>query len=145
MKNKGHENDRNGGNALKRRYTPPVLACYGQVRDLTQGGSGKTNELFNCSKYALKTNRCNPSDRRIKENLVRIGKHPLGIGLYLFDYKPEYRAEWGHGRQFGVMAQEVEAVMSEAVCLHGDGYRMVDYAMLGICRAGRQPVCINPG
>ena len=69
---------------------------------------------------------------RAKENIVRIGTHPFGIGLYLFDYKPEFQAEWGHGRQFGVMADEVEAVMPEAVCVHANGYKMVDYAMLGV-------------
>lgn len=40
----------------------------------------------------------------------------------------------GHGRQFGVMADEVEQVMPEAVSVHPDGYKMVDYAMLGISR-----------
>ncbi len=76
-----------------------------------------------------------PSDRAIKENIVRIDKHPLGIGLYLFDYKPEYRDEWGHGRQFGVMAQEVEVVMPEAVSVHPHGYKTVNYGMLGIIRS----------
>jgi hypothetical protein len=61
----------------------------------------------------------------------------LGIGLYLFDYKPEFRDEWGHGRQFSVMEQEVEMIMPEAVCMHPDGYRMVDYGMLGIRRSDR--------
>lgn len=32
------------------------------------------------------------------------------------------------------MADEVEKVMSEAVSVHSDGYKMVDYAMLGISR-----------
>lgn len=49
-----------------------------------------------------------PSDQRAKENVIRIGTHSLGIGPYLFDYKPEYREQWGLGRQFGVMADEVE-------------------------------------
>ena len=31
-----------------------------------------------------------------------------------------------------VMADEVETVMPEAVCVHPDGYEMVYYAMLGI-------------
>ena len=54
------------------------------------------------------------------------------MGLYLFDYKAEYRQQWGQGRQFGVMAQEVETFMPQAVCVHSDGYKMVKYAMLGI-------------
>jgi len=30
------------------------------------------------------------------------------------------------------MADEVEAVMPEAVCEHPDGYKMVNYSFLGI-------------
>ena len=68
----------------------------------------------------------------MKENIVRIGTHPLGIGLYLFDYKPELLDAAGVGRQFGVMADEVETVMPDAVITHADGYKRVNYAMLGI-------------
>jgi hypothetical protein len=64
-----------------------------------------------------------------------VGEHPLGIGLYLFDYKSSFREAWGHGRQFGVMADEVERVMPEAVRIGSDGYWLVDYALLGIERA----------
>jgi hypothetical protein len=74
------------------------------------------------------------SERQTKSNIIRVGSHPLGFGLYLFDYKPAFRDEWGHGRQFGVMADEVEKVMPEAVVIHPDGYKMVNYAMLGIRR-----------
>jgi hypothetical protein len=56
----------------------------------------------------------------------------LGIGLYLFDYKSEYRQQHGMGRQFGVMADEVESVFPEAVSVHPGGYKQVNYAMLGI-------------
>ena len=72
------------------------------------------------------------SERRVKENIVRIGDHPLGIGLYLFDYRPEHRTQWGHGRLFGVMIDEVERVMPEAVSMHPDGYKRVNYSLLGI-------------
>ena len=72
------------------------------------------------------------SDRNAKQNIVRIGTHPLGIGLYLFDYKPEFEPVAGYGRQFGVMADEVEAVLPQAVVMHPDGYKRVDYALLGI-------------
>jgi len=72
------------------------------------------------------------SDRAFKTNWTRIGTHPMGIGLYLFDYRAEFQELAGRGRQFGVMADEVEAVMPEAVVMHPDGYRRVNYAMLGI-------------
>jgi hypothetical protein len=71
-------------------------------------------------------------DRKLKENIIRVGDHPLGIGLYLFDYKSEFKDECGYGRRFGVMADEVEKVMSSAVITHRNGYQAVDYEMIGI-------------
>lgn len=63
------------------------------------------------------------SDRRLKSNVVRIGTHPLGIGIYEYDIFGE--------RQRGVMADEVEAVKPEAVTTHPtEGYKMVYYGKL---------------
>lgn len=75
------------------------------------------------------------SDVRAKENIVSIGQHPMGFGLYLFDYKPEFKDACGHGRQFGVMAQEVEPVVPDAVGIGTHGYKVVHYGLLGIRRA----------
>jgi len=118
----------------KREYTAPQLTRYGALKDLTQSGSGavQENTRKDGSCGGRLTRRPCGSDRNLKERIVRIGEHPLGIGLYLFDYKPGYRETWGQGRQFGVMAQEVETVMPQAVSVHPDGYKLVDYAMLGI-------------
>ncbi len=81
--------------------------------------------------------RQSTSDRACKTNLTHVGTHPMGIGLYLFDYKAEFQELAGRGRQFGVMADEVETVMPEAVVMHPDGYKRVNYAMLGIDLSGR--------
>jgi hypothetical protein len=62
------------------------------------------------------------SDRRLKSNIVRVGIHPLGIGVYEYDIAGE--------RQRGVMADEVETVLPEAVVTRHDGYKMVNYGML---------------
>jgi hypothetical protein len=62
------------------------------------------------------------SDRRLKSNIERIGTHPLGIGVYEYNIFDR--------RERGVMADEVETVMPEAVVLHPSGYKMVDYGML---------------
>lgn len=110
----------------KKPYTTPRLVTYGQVRRLTQSGSGMNSE--NMAGQPTKK----PSDRATKENIARIGSHPLGFDLYLFDYRPEYGHAWGHGRQLGVIAQEVESVVPEAVLFHADGYRLVNYTLLGI-------------
>ena len=62
------------------------------------------------------------SDRKLKSNIERIGTHKLGIGLYEYDI-------FG-GRQQGVMADEVEKVMPQAVLMHPSGYKMVNYGLL---------------
>ena len=88
----------------KLNYRKPELLRYGFVRDLTlagsagnpEGGSGKPDKKVGFS------------DRRLKENILEVGRHPSGIALYLFDFKIQYRDMCGDGRQFGVMADEVE-------------------------------------
>ena len=62
------------------------------------------------------------SDRRLKSNIERVGTHPLGIGIYEYDIFGE--------RQRGVMADEVEAIMPEAVIEHPSGFKMVNYGAL---------------
>jgi hypothetical protein len=109
-----------------KRYAQPVLVSYGLVRNLTQSGT-KGNTEHNSVQTFKKA-----SERRVKENIVRLGDHPLGFGLYLFDYRPEFREQWGHGRQFGILIDEVEKVVPSAVSMHADGYKRADYAQLGI-------------
>jgi hypothetical protein len=58
----------------------------------------------------------------LKSNIVRVGTHPLGIGVYEYDIFGE--------RQRGVMADEVENVLPEAVITRPNGYKMVNYGML---------------
>lgn len=72
------------------------------------------------------------SDETIKENIEKIGSLDNGINIYKFEYKPDYKDTWGHGEHIGVMAQEVEQVIPEAVAMHEDGYKLVNYAMLGV-------------
>jgi hypothetical protein len=120
----------------KKAYSQPTLVRFGQVAALTQNGTAFCHDdSGTCVVSATMSGRISGSDRRIKENIRRVGDHPMGVGLYLFDYKPEYRGRWGHGRQFGVMADEVERVMPQAVTEHADGYKMVCYDTIGISRA----------
>jgi hypothetical protein len=58
--------------------------------------------------------------------LVLLGRLDDGLGYYRFVYNG------GHTAYVGVMAQEVEAVMPEAVTLGQDGYMRVSYDMLGL-------------
>ena len=63
------------------------------------------------------------SDRRLKRNIERVGTHELGIGVYEYDIFDRHER--------GVMADELLAVMPEAVTEHPSGYLMVRYDMIG--------------
>jgi hypothetical protein len=63
------------------------------------------------------------SDIRLKSNIRRIGTHPLGIGVYAYDIFDR--------REIGVMAQELAAVMPDAVVPHSSGFLTVNYDMIG--------------
>ena len=70
------------------------------------------------------------SDINIKQNITKVGHLENGLSLYSFEYKPEYKSTWGDGFRIGVMAQEVEKVNPEAVFMHKDGYKLVNYAAI---------------
>lgn len=114
----------------RKPYRAPRLVVHGSVRELTLGGAGASPDGANMAKKA--------SDPCVKQNIVRIGTHPLGIGLYLFEYKPRFRVDDHHRRHFGVMADEVEQVMPEAVSRDENGIRQVDHALLGISDFAQQ-------
>jgi hypothetical protein len=125
----------------KRSYKSPRLVRFGAVRELTQAGSITSpsesaidsNSTMPCDPAFMQHNSCPlVSDPAAKERVVRVGTHPLGIGLYLFSYRAPWRESLGSGRHFGVMADEVEAVLPAAVVRGADGYRRVDYSKLGI-------------
>jgi len=67
------------------------------------------------------------SDRRLKADIVHVGvDEATGLNLYEFKYLG------GTKRYRGVMADEVEAIYPQAVYAMPDGYKAVDYAMLGL-------------
>ena len=72
--------------------------------------------------YSLGSAAIGLSDRRLKSNIKRIGTHKLGIGIYEYDIMGKH--------DIGVMAQEVEQVMPEAIHIHPSGYMMVDYGRI---------------
>jgi hypothetical protein len=66
-----------------------------------------------------------PSDRRVKTDIVRVGMLRAGIPLYRFRYF------WSDEVHVGVMAQDVLAVVPEAVVIDASGIMRVDYRRLG--------------
>ena len=66
------------------------------------------------------------SDIRLKHDIVLLGHLDDGLGFYRFSYNGSDKA------YVGVMAQEVEAVMPQAVMRGRDGYLKVSYEKLGL-------------
>jgi hypothetical protein len=66
------------------------------------------------------------SDIRLKHDIVLLGRLDNGIGFYRFSYNGSHKA------YVGVMAQEVQAVMPQAVARDRDGYLEVFYDKLGL-------------
>jgi hypothetical protein len=64
------------------------------------------------------------SDIRLKHDIVLLGRLEDGLGYYRFVYNG------GHTAYVGVMAQEVQAIMPEAVTSGPDGYLRVSYDLL---------------
>lgn len=63
------------------------------------------------------------SDKSVKTNIVKIGRLRAGVSIYAFNYKS------GGPRMVGVIAQEVEKVIPEAV-VTVNGIKHVKYGML---------------
>lgn len=112
----------------KRKYLAPKLTNYGHVTILTQSGAASVTS--DSGSNGMRTG----SDRSIKANIVAVGTHEIGIPLYLYDYKDNYKATCGTGKFLGVMADDVETVLPEAVSVHVNGYKQVDYGMLGVIK-----------
>jgi hypothetical protein len=66
------------------------------------------------------------SDIRLKYDVVLLGRLDDGLGYYRFTYIG------GHTQYVGVMAQDVQNVMPEAVTRDTDGYLRVSYDKLGL-------------
>ena len=66
------------------------------------------------------------SDIRLKHDIVLLGRLDNGIGFYRFSYNGSQKA------YVGVMAQEVQAVVPQAVIRARDGYLEVFYDKLGL-------------
>ena len=106
-------------------YRKPVLEVFGSLTALTQGTSGSGGDANMLMIM---------SDPRCKQDVVRIGTHRLGMGVYLFSYRPEFRARCGAGRRIGFMADEVARVLPQAVRRGADGYQRVDYGLVAAIR-----------
>lgn len=122
--------------ARKRFYVAPKLTSHGAVTDLTQAASMGTQETFvtgcnSMTNSAPSSALCMIfSDVRTKQNIRRVGTYCEGVGLFLYEYKPEFKATGGVGTFLGVMAQDLLREYADAVVTLDNGYYAVDYLRL---------------
>ena len=67
-----------------------------------------------------------PSDRRLKQHIVKLFKRPDGLNVYSYNYKSGFGLSTI--RQIGLMADEVMKLYPEAIGTRPDGFNTVDYA-----------------
>lgn len=103
-------------NALSQYNTDLYNARAANAGNLQQG-------LFGLGGAGLMAGGMAYSDRRLKSNIVQIGRHPIGVDLYEYDI-------FGR-RERGVMADELAQIMPDAVLISPDGYQLVNYSMIG--------------
>lgn len=108
----------NGGGTTTSTQTTPMQGG-GFLSSLGQG-IGMGSDLASLGMTAAKLFMM--SDRRVKEDIKRVGKTDEGTPIYTYRYK------WGGPRQMGVMAQDVEKTNPAAVKRHPFGIKMVDYS-----------------
>lgn len=70
------------------------------------------------------------SDVRLKENITKVGSLDSGINLYTWNWNEEGKRLAGDTPTVGVLAQEVQQVMPEAVNRGDHGYLTVNYSKL---------------
>lgn len=105
-------------------------AQLGQYNSKVAGNNATQSALFGLGGSAL-ASAGGPagwlamlSDIRAKENIERIGTTPGGLGVYEYNYIGDDTP------QTGVIAQEVESVIPEAVVTGQDGLKRVYYNMV---------------
>jgi Chaperone of endosialidase len=107
---------------LKGAFVTPIVASFAMA-GLTIDAAAQCAPNTTCTASGRPVT---PSDRRLKTDVVRIGAHALGFGIYRFKYL------WSEEEYIGVLAQEVAEVLPSAVVRQPNSFFAVDYAAIGM-------------
>jgi hypothetical protein len=88
------------------------------------GGRGSSTSSKGIGEAATAVAAIIASDRRLKENILKIGRLANGLFVYSYNYI------WDNEPQIGVMADEVKKLIPEAVITLHSGYDAVNYGMV---------------
>jgi hypothetical protein len=97
-----------------------LFAIQHRANHLDQLNKAVENTLTSCTSCSA------TSDMRLKRDIALLARLDDGIGIY------RYRYIWDDTVYVGVMAQEVMAVVPEAIQVDDNGYLRVDYSRLGL-------------
>ncbi len=112
------------GNDKRDLWQRPTLRRVGA--NSAESGSGLCDDGQHVGCGAAQHPSASSSDIQLKHNIAVLGHLNSGLGFYRFSYK-------GSDETYvGVMAQEVQAMMPEAVVRDSDGYLRVFYDKLGL-------------
>ena len=114
-------------NTASRAAAPDLMGAMGQTYNANMNSynsnqanqAGMMNGLFNLGSAAFGF-----SDRRLKRDIVKVGTLANGINIY------KYRMVGASIPELGVLAQEVQNVMPEAVRADSNGFLKVNYEMV---------------
>jgi len=112
-------------NTAQRSETPNILGATQMGYD-AQLGAVNANNAASANTLSglgsLASTAFMFSDRRLKSNIVKVGEHPIGVGIYEYTMMGI--------QQRGVIAQEVQKVRPDLVKRHANGYLTVNYGGL---------------
>ena len=95
----------------------------------TGGGGNQLMDLLTAGATAAAAYYNPSSDARLKTSIKKIGQLANGLNVYTWDWKPMISKLSGNfSMTKGVMAQEAQRVVPEAVHTSENGYLAVDYA-----------------
>lgn len=130
------------GQSGTRAYGPPDLTSYGN--DLfTYNANAQNNRNIALANSQAATRAAiasiagssiGASDRRLKENIVVVGKSPSGLEIVEFTYRnaPEVAPYLRGKRKRGVIADDVRRLRPDAVIHGSDGFLRVRYDKIDV-------------
>jgi hypothetical protein len=114
--------DKRRRDALKRlvggsAFVAPIVASFAMQSIAIRPAHAASSNFSNNTQF---------SDIRLKRDIVRLGNHPSGCGIFGFRYL------WSDTQYVGLIAQDVQAHAPEAVLSGPAGFLMVDYTAVGV-------------
>jgi hypothetical protein len=112
------------GQNIANQNTQNAMAKYQQEAEMY-----KADQALKAAQYKAAAEAATlafASDLKTKKNIKYV-ETKKGIKFYEFEYKTDEYPELPNGKQYGVIAQEIENIIPDAV-IQGEKYKLVDYS-----------------